>query len=276
MKKYMLRLFSFVVLLAISVTASYAQIPSGDTVISFVHGFNGSERSFDVMDDFLDDRFRYVSVKKGYRSNFADANAPSVSQIAGSIYNPIEEDSYVVGHSLGGLIARESIRRGKNVSGLVTLGTPHLGAPMAGVGPYRVSQMVSNWGQDLLNPIEILINSGVGGYQSNFNFSAIRANVDDELVYLLIGMAEYFNYFYKLNHNRQIGDLKPNSDLIRTLNSNVSRSLPPRDRTWFLWSNESWNSPVRAFESKRNSGIEHGYSDRRLKEWAAFYAIMTL
>lgn len=55
---------------------------------------------------------------------------------------------------MGGLVTREAIRQGidGNLEGLITVGTPHLGAPFAN-NPSAFPALLLDWTFDIVNPL---------------------------------------------------------------------------------------------------------------------------
>ncbi len=128
----------------------------------FVHGFWGSNESFDLMrnnfrqhDLFITDydeeagNVRYFSYFDYYNASTEyDKNVVhwlhSVSDFAINFYNelsnlPTGSQVNIIGHSLGGIITREMLRlhrteldtAGISIGKVITLGTPHLGTNLA-------------------------------------------------------------------------------------------------------------------------------------------------
>jgi triacylglycerol lipase len=120
---------------ATSVPASPARRP-----IVLLHGFGSSKRMLRPLQSHLRRTTGRVVVSVSISSGREDLRESArrvqavVEQLARS---PEFEYADVVGHSMGGLVATYLLKRidcGARVRNVVTLGTPHRGAPMAFVG----------------------------------------------------------------------------------------------------------------------------------------------
>ncbi len=112
-----------VVLTALVADAAWAQ----DQPVVFIHGLRATDATWADAAGRLEDELAIAAYRPNpdWRSTFSDqANQveQSVSEVAGS---PI-----AIGHSNGGVVAREWSRR-HPLRGLVTLGAPNQGAPLA-------------------------------------------------------------------------------------------------------------------------------------------------
>lgn len=100
-----------------------------DRVTAFLHGFNSNADSWGTTASRLAVRLQIVK----YAPNLPwwlpfDAQATFLNNEAQAGGAPA--DTVVVGHSNGGLVARQLSTK-RALGGIVTLGTPHLGAPLA-------------------------------------------------------------------------------------------------------------------------------------------------
>lgn len=112
--------------------------------VLLLHGFFQTRNVWEVMEDRLRyDGFAVFSFDLG--GLFGALNTRRPADLAASIAEKIERICartglrrfHVVGHSKGGLIAREYVQRhggAERVKSLVTLGTPHHGTPTAAIG----------------------------------------------------------------------------------------------------------------------------------------------
>lgn len=136
----------------------FAQHP--ETVL-LLHGFFQTRNVWEVMEDRLRyDGFGVFSFDLG--GLFSRYNTTRPGEQAERIAEKIEricarsglERFHVIGHSKGGLIAREYIQRyggEKRVKSLITLGTPHHGTPTAALGVWLMGAgLLSRSPYDLL------------------------------------------------------------------------------------------------------------------------------
>ena len=119
----------------------FAQFPQ---TVLLLHGFFQTRNIWDVMEHRLRrEGFGVVSLNLG--GLFWRFNTKSITKQAEFLYAKMEkicknhdlEKFHIVGHSMGGLIAKHYIQShggDKRVQSLVTLGTPHHGTPTAILG----------------------------------------------------------------------------------------------------------------------------------------------
>lgn len=131
-----------------------------ETVL-LLHGFFQTRNVWEVMEDRLRyDGFGVFSFDLG--GLFSTFNTTRAGELAERIAEKIEricarsglERFHIVGHSKGGLIAREYIQRfggERRVKSLITLGTPHHGTPTAAIGVWLMGAgLLSRSPYDLL------------------------------------------------------------------------------------------------------------------------------
>ena len=106
-----------------------------------LHGLNGTHDAFDGLRQELRS-CGYQTAAVAYEPHHAiDAIAKQVSETVGSCLasSDRKHDLVIVGHSMGGLIAREwtshSELENDNITGLITIGTPHSGSAWAMLPP---------------------------------------------------------------------------------------------------------------------------------------------
>lgn len=121
---------------------------SSETVL-LLHGFFQTRQVWQVMEDRLrSDGFGVFSFDLG--GLFWRLNNRSIDEQARMIGDKLEgictryglERFHVVGHSMGGLIARTYVQHhggDRRVKSLVTLGTPHHGTPTAAIGVWLMA-----------------------------------------------------------------------------------------------------------------------------------------
>jgi pimeloyl-ACP methyl ester carboxylesterase len=129
--------------------APYADDPSGcppditDRKVWWLHGYKGSEYSFQKVGDHVMEEFEVQTRYPSY-----NASEYSLSASAANVERDIRADvmgmtntnrNFIVAHSMGGLVARKMglLRNEVNnvplFNGLITFGTPHLGAAAADI-----------------------------------------------------------------------------------------------------------------------------------------------
>lgn len=126
---------------------------SADTrLIYFLHGLGGNNLSWDAVDDAHMHLFKYMPVKPDYefhQRDFHEASYEVSLDMDDERRDALKNESittdppYVIAHSQGGLVARDMDRKfftgfstrfqekNRQFYGLVTFGTPHLGARIA-------------------------------------------------------------------------------------------------------------------------------------------------
>jgi triacylglycerol lipase len=112
--------------------------------VLLLHGFMQTRKVWEVMEDRLRfDGYTVISFNLG--GLFGRFNSVPTTQMAAVIAAKIEKLSarkglknfHIVGHSKGGLLARQYVQQhggDARVKSLITLGTPHHGSPTAAVG----------------------------------------------------------------------------------------------------------------------------------------------
>jgi len=102
-----------------------------DYSVIFIHGMTGNLTHWDEVIANLTPEFKDKHDVYVYQYNWKDSIAINGrilydSIVAAGLTNPI-----IVGHSMGGLVARAYISKGGDISKFVGLGTPNLGTPLA-------------------------------------------------------------------------------------------------------------------------------------------------
>lgn len=105
--------------------------------VLFVHGYLAGGAVFDPLRDHVEARLEHATSDFDYGPHRAfESVADELAQQAASV--PHDAALVLVGHSLGGLLARwyvEELGGAERVSGLVTLATPHGGTERARAAP---------------------------------------------------------------------------------------------------------------------------------------------
>lgn len=139
----------------------FAQKPEA---VLLLHGFFQTRNVWEVMEDRLRyDGYGVFSFDLG--GLFARFNTERAGDLAEHVAGKIEricartglERFHIVGHSKGGLIAREYVQHhggDRRVASLVTLGTPHHGTPTAALGVWLMGAGVLS-----RSPYDLLPNS---------------------------------------------------------------------------------------------------------------------
>jgi pimeloyl-ACP methyl ester carboxylesterase len=121
------------------------------TAVLFIHGINGSPRDFRFLIAHLD-RSRFQPCVFFYASGASlSQSARDLSAAIGEVRSQYDIESMViVGHSIGGLIARDlvlnrSSHAGVDIPVLITMSSPWGGVPSAGVGVRLSPWVVNSW-----------------------------------------------------------------------------------------------------------------------------------
>jgi len=138
----------------------------GKEHVLLLHGFMQTRNVWEIMEDRLRfDGYAVFSFNLG--GLFQRFNTVPVSDMAERVAEKIEalcektglERFHVVGHSKGGILARQYVQRhggDRRVKSVITLGTPHHGTPTAAIGVW-----VSGLGLLSKSPLELLPRSKV-------------------------------------------------------------------------------------------------------------------
>jgi len=124
---------------------------AGRTVVLFIHGINGSPRDFRFLIAHLDRR-RFQPCVFFYASGSSLGRiGRDLSEAIGELHRRHEITSLViVGHSIGGLIARDmmlnqSAHAGVDIPVLITMSSPWGGIPSAGIGVRFSPVVIDSW-----------------------------------------------------------------------------------------------------------------------------------
>ena len=118
--------FIYLSILSLFIITSYSNAQSNQNV-TFVPGLGDTEAVWDIMSNQLGEDFIFN------RQDVSYDDALPISTAVNGISFPA--NSVTVAHSLGGLISREYLNENasSDMKSLVTIGTPHVGAPVADV-----------------------------------------------------------------------------------------------------------------------------------------------
>ena len=121
------------------------------TAVLFIHGINGSPRDFKFLIAHLD-RSRFQPCVFFYATGASlSQSGRDLAEAIGAVRSYYDIESLViVGHSIGGLIARDlvlnqSSHAGVNIPVLITMSSPWGGVPSAGVGARFSPVVVDSW-----------------------------------------------------------------------------------------------------------------------------------
>ncbi|NGP89016.1 esterase/lipase family protein [Fodinibius halophilus] len=259
----MKRLFIFIIFSFMFVAIGYGQSDQ----VSFIHGLGDDSSVWNTMANELDNEFDFVRDNVSYNSSSAISNSAS------SVYFP--SNGVTVGHSLGGLVAREYLRQKSNsaMKALITVGTPHKGAPVAETAQNgKVGQIVSDWIADMAAGPAISLGS-LGGRQfakqllGKIDYSANAAGT--RINRRLEGM---------FGNVASVNNMKPNSSFLTTLNNVPNNTLP--SARYAIFGAEDNFEYVRIAESFRNKNndknpVESGVFLRIHHGIASFYFVAT-
>lgn len=124
---------------------------AGRTVVLFIHGINGSPRDFRFLIEHLD-RSRFQPCVFFYASGSSLSRiGRELSEDIGELHRSRQIASLViVGHSIGGLIARDvllnqSSHAGVDIPLVITLSAPWGGVPSAGIGVRWSPVVIDSW-----------------------------------------------------------------------------------------------------------------------------------
>jgi pimeloyl-ACP methyl ester carboxylesterase len=122
--------------------ATSAQAQTTPRNVAFVHGIGSGGSTWNYAVNRLDDTFLINPRANSYNSNVPISGI--ASQYGSSL---VAQNSVVVAHSMGGLVAREMVRQQGTgrVSALITTGTPHVGASIANAIDAVNDETVINW-----------------------------------------------------------------------------------------------------------------------------------
>ncbi len=223
--------------------------------VALLHGFSAGAADMQSLQQQI-----YNQFSVSYPTN---AGYNGLASISGTATNSAQtlvpySNTVVVAHSMGGVLAREIRRQqGTNskVAALITIGTPHKGAPIASNAQSNLGILTSSWLNDLAYGWAALF------YWDYFNIAA----------YYLAPLIDIINLAFdpaKLN-STAAQDLRPGSSFINTLNANPSTTLPPAHYT--IYGREDWQSHWRLADAYANNGVETGSKVQFVQDVVSIY-----
>ncbi|PEN06948.1 hypothetical protein CRI93_07325 [Longimonas halophila] len=207
----MKRLFTFL-LLVLFASGAHAQESEN---VTFIHGLGGTSLSLQEADNTLSDDFLINTRRLGYSSQ------NDIASIASSERGNVLSNSVVVGHSMGGIVAREMIRNDgsqSDIDALITSGSPHEGALIA-------NQLASGSAQNMAENWVLAVSEGIRR-EVGFDFGVVAQALFDYLVDR--GALGYLDFEIE-NYQSRVSaytDLEVNSNFMNTLNADPDATLP--------------------------------------------------
>jgi triacylglycerol esterase/lipase EstA (alpha/beta hydrolase family) len=174
-------------------------------------------------------------------------------------------NTVVIGSSMGGLVAREIRRQqgsGSNVAAIITVGTPHVGAPVTVTGKSHFVPLAAVWAEDLA-----------------YGWASVLYGWSDAITLGIYYLSPVVNTVYSIIDPFSLNspaalDMNPGSAFLGVLNANPSATLPVAHYT--IYSQEDWNSHWRIADSHVN-GIESGdfiqYADDLIAYYSSYAAM---
>lgn len=219
--------------------------------VAFVHGLFGDESSWADTRSVFNQEFDIRSYNQAYDSK------ESIDQVASGYAATIPSNSIFVGHSMGGLVSRSVFQQygSQQVDALVTLGTPHTGAPLA-TNTDRIDDVADDWIDDLAAGPSYQYGGLVGG-----SLAAIASEA-------LEGALAVFEGIVSGTYD-SIQDLQPGSGFFQAL-GNAAPNV-----TYAVWSKEKPNALWRLGDaSLSDSGVETGSAIQVKEDAQAYYLSM--
>ena len=219
--------------------------------VGFIHGLNGNSSSWPF-------GLSYVASQTSINGSLINyASNTSITNIATTVSDEIASKDFIVAHSMGGLVTREAIRRGidGNLEALITVGTPHLGAPLAD-NPGQLVTTILDFGFDILQPLELTLS-----YLTDWNQSDVDA-VEADIVAITAFAQPLVDFLF--TGEPPESDLKTTSSFLSTLNSNPTSTIAPVASTFFIYGDEDAMTHWRTMQTSALGEVEDG-------NWAGFF-----
>lgn len=207
--------------------------------VSFIHGLGDNSTVWNTMSNELQTGFDFSRYDVSYNSSNA------ISNTASNIYIPYQ--SVVVAHSMGGLVAREYLRQhGTNqLKALITVGTPHVGAPAAAAVQNGTIKKVSGWWlEDLMAGPYVTLGSFEGFQYALYVATRLGINPNDLSSTLDYELRKMFA------NVASVDDMKPSSTFLNNLNASPSSTLPAAK--YAIFGREDSYNYVRLFDSAKH------------------------
>ncbi len=211
-----------------------------DMDISFLRGL-GNTCAWDDAAAFIDSQFQAFTT--------LDLYGPTSAPIQNHDINYQGKHNAVVAHSMGGLMARSEIVEGDVFDHLITIGTPHTGAPITAQGAHA-ALLLFRWIRDLLQGPCATLGGGVWCSSTNHPY------INSLGILGLPALVQALTPLGQPSTNQMI----PGSSFLNNLNGNFAASLPsPIANNRFIVGIERWQHHYRFLESKvTNCNPEYG------------------
>ncbi|HHP7237311.1 esterase/lipase family protein, partial [Longibacter sp.] len=238
----------FILLFAVATLSPPTQAQTED--VAFVHGLFGNESSWAETRSLFHQEFDIRSYNQPYDSK------SSIDQIAAGYGAEVPDGAVYIGHSMGGLVSRSAFRQNPGrVDALITLGTPHTGAPLA-ANTDRIDDVADDWIDGLSAGPSYQYGSMIGG-----TLAAIASEFLEGALAIIESVVS--------STYASIQDLRPESSYFQDL----GHTTPPA--TYAVWSREDPNALWRlADASLSDSGVETGDGIQIKEDAVAWYTMM--
>ena len=116
-------------ILLVSILCSFSlQLAAQNRPVYWIHGLNDDADLWDIYAPRFQQQRRLNSFTPNYNNNLGALNAEN--NLAARV--PANNQNFLIGHSMGGLVAREYVRQNNNAANaILTIGTPNNGAFIA-------------------------------------------------------------------------------------------------------------------------------------------------
>ncbi len=250
----MTRLRALSIVVALASLATSAPVVAQERPVVFLHGLHGSPDAWLNASERLRQRMLMAPHRPSlnWRESYTrQANALSTNPLFAGLPS---HATVAVGHSNGGIVAREW-SRARPLSGIVTVGSPHAGAPLV----TRFSEWASF--MSATSPYIAMVNSAFSRPSST---SWVMGNVHPMLGWAwgyaqsaVTDVAVALAIDYRLP---VITEMRPGSDYLRSLNSpgNLTReasAVPRRAGIVSVAHNFYWAGPMRSLAPESADAI---------------------
>ncbi len=224
--------------------------PSGDgsgSKVAFIHGLNGGTASWSFGMGWLEHNTNIDGSIVSY------ASSGSISGIATGVASSVANSDVVVAHSMGGLVSREIIRQNLDgdLGALITVGTPHLGAPAAD-NAHLIPGLVVDFAGQIITPLAAIIFYLSGIDQTEIANIGFTVDLITSRLGIGVGLA--------ISGDPPANDMVTSSPFLSTLNADVSLTIPDDpSKTFFVYGDEDHNTHWRIAQSAAFPGqVENG------------------
>ncbi len=234
--------------------------PEPITNIAYLHGFNSNNSTWSYAANIFKNEFN-----EDHSTNNSYNGLASISQTASNSYNSLVpyQNTVVVAHSMGGVLAREIKRQKGNdcrISALISVGTPHRGAPIAynSFPGQNLDDVITQWITDLANP-------WLAYFSAEYSWALAMNHLGP-----IIDFVNAFLDPADLQSSAAL-DLWPNSSFMSNLNSNVGNTLP--NAVYTIYGHEDWYSHWRLADATLNESPENNDYVNYLYDLIDYYAL---